>query len=114
MIRNAVVKPSDEKIGDAMKAKLANIAIKVLSDRVEGRNAIATTLPIKGALTNPDPQVWPTILGVVRNAFVQGLDWGFSDLPKPTADKKEGALEQAGKALSKDEDAPKAQPRGGK
>lgn len=113
MIKNPVVKPSDEKISDALKAKLANVAIKVLSDRVDGRNTIATTLPIKGTITNPDPQVWPTILGVVRNAFVQGLDWGFGDMPTPTADKKEGVLDQAAKALNKDEEAPKAQPNGG-
>ena len=110
IIRKAKVKPASDKLTDALKAKLANAAITILSDRVEGRDAIATTLPIKGTLDTPDPQIWPTILGVVRNAFVQGLDWGFSDLPTPTSDKKEGALGQAANALDKNQDAPKAQP----
>jgi len=112
LIRNAHVKPADERLSDAVKAKIANLAITVLSDRVEGRDAIATTMPIKGTMSAPDAQIWPTILGVVRNAFVQGLDWGFSDLPTPTAEKKEGPLGQAAKALDKDRDSPKAQPQG--
>ena len=35
---------------------------------------------------------------------------GFIHLPPPTADKKEGALEQAKEALDKDEAPPEAQP----
>ena len=111
MIKDAHVEPATKNIGDAAKAKIANLAISVLSDRVEGRDAIATTLPLKGTLTNPDPQIWPTILGVVRNAFVQGLDWGFSDLPQKTADKEQGPLEQAKEGLDKKESGPKAQPK---
>lgn len=110
ILRNAKVKPASANLGEALKAKLANAAITILSDRVEGRDAIATTLPIKGTLDAPDPQIWPTILGVVRNAFVQGLDWGFSDLPTPTSEKKEGVLGQAANALDKNQEAPKAQP----
>lgn len=110
ILRNARVKPASDKLSEALKAKLANAAITVLSDRVEGRDAIATTLPIKGTIDKPDPQIWPTILGVVRNAFVQGLDYGFSDLPTPTSDKKEGPLGQIVDALDKKKDAPKAEP----
>lgn len=110
MVRNAVVEPATSKVSDALKAGVANLAIKVLSDRVQGRDAVATTLPIRGSLENPDPQVWPTILGVVRNAFVQGLDWGFGDLPKDTADKPEGIIKQTAQGLDKDDAAPKAQP----
>ena len=71
---------------------------------------MATVVPIKGKLTDPDIQLWPTILGVIRNAFVEGISSGFTHLPPPTADKKEGALEQAKEALDKDEGPPEAQP----
>lgn len=113
-VRNPEVVSADENVGNMLKAKAADAVIKVMSDRVEGREALATTLPIKGSLTKPDPQVWPTILGVVRNAFIQGLNWGAGDLPTPTAEKKEGPVTQAVKALDKDEPAPKAQPTGTK
>lgn len=111
--RNVEVEPSTGKWTDALKASVANLAVKVLSDRVEGREAIATVLPLRGTLEKVDAQVWPTVLGVVRNAFVQALDYGFADLPKATAPSKEGVLPQLGKALDKNETAPKAQPAGG-
>jgi hypothetical protein len=113
VVREAKVMPAKKDFGDEVKSRLANVAIKVLSDRVEGREAVATTLPIRGTLNSVDAQVWPTILGVVRNAFVEGLDWGFSDLPKPTSEKKEGVIGQAVQALDKNSSAPKAQPAGG-
>ena len=38
-------------------------------------------------LGHPEAQVWPTVLGVVRNAFVRGLTAGLSGLPPPLARK---------------------------
>ena len=70
----------------------------------------AVTIPIKGKLTDPDIQLWPTVLGVIRNAFVQGLASGFANVPPPTAEKKEGPVVQAKNALTKDKGPPKAQP----
>ncbi len=112
LIRSPKLSPATDKISDSLKAKMGNLAISVLSDKEEGRDAVGTTLPIKGSLLRPEPQIWPAILGVVRNAFVEGLNWGFEDLPTPTAGKKEGVIEQTVKALDKDGPAPKAQPRG--
>ena len=83
---------------------------ELTADRVEGRNAVATTIPIKGKLTDPDIQLWPTVLGVIRNAFVQGLTSGFTNVPPATAEKKQGVLEQAKNALEKGQGPPKAQP----
>lgn len=111
--RNIEVAPSTGEITDAFKATIATLAVKVLSDRVEGREAIATVLPLRGSLERVDAQIWPTILGVVRNAFVQALDFGFADLPKATAARKEGVLPQLGKALDDgNQAAPMAQPAG--
>jgi hypothetical protein len=93
-----------------VKAKLANMAISVLANKEDGKKTIGTTLPVKGTLTEPSPQLWPAILGVVRNAFVDSIEWGFSDLPTPTSSEK-GPLKQATEALDKKNDGPKAQPR---
>jgi hypothetical protein len=111
MVKEPDLKPATEKAGDAVKAAIGRMALKVLSDRVEGREAVATTLPIKGSLTEPGPQVWPAVLNLVRNAFVQGLDWGFSDLPPETAKKKQDPLTQTKEGLDKKEEGAKAQPR---
>lgn len=110
VLKNIEIRPTEAGLWDRMKAWLADKTVRTASDRVPDRNAVATTIPIKGKLTGPDVQLWPTILGVVRNAFVQGLASGFENLPPPTAEKKEGALEQAKNAVKKDEGPPKAQP----
>ncbi|MBK7863600.1 MAG: DUF748 domain-containing protein [Archangiaceae bacterium] len=112
IIENPKVGPATGKLADSLKAKVANLAISVLSSKDGGDKKIGTTLPLKGTLYKPDPQIWPTILGVVRNAFVESIDWGFTDLPTPTADKKQGLFDQAKDALKKNESGPKAQPRG--
>lgn len=111
MVKNPTLEPAREGAGPEVTAAIGRMALKVLSDRVEGREAVAVTLPVKGTLKGPNAQIWPAVLSVVRNAFVQGLDWGFSDLPPETADEKQGPLEQAAEALDEKERAPKAQPR---
>jgi hypothetical protein len=46
----------------------------------------------------------------VRNAFVEGISSGFSHLPPPVAEKKQGVVTQAKDALDKSEPPAKAQP----
>jgi Domain of Unknown Function (DUF748) len=100
-------------IGPKLKALLADAGIKIFSDDVAGRQAVATTIPIRGTIDDPDVQAVPTILGILRNAFVRGLSDGLSGLPQPTAKKGENVLEQARNALSPKRGAqPKAQPSG--
>ena len=67
-------------------------------------------MPIKGRLDDPDIQLWPTVIGVIRNAFVEGISSGFTHLPPPTAEKQEGKIEQLREGLKKDEGPPEAQP----
>jgi hypothetical protein len=93
-----------------MKATLADATIHFASDKVEGRHAVATIIPIKGTISSPDVQVLPTILGIIRNAFVVALESGFANLPPPSAEKPQGVVTQTVKALKKDEGPPKAQP----
>lgn len=112
VLKNVEVRPTESGLGDRLKAWFADKSVELFSDRVPGRNAVATVIPIKGRLTDPDVQLWPTVLGVVRNAFTEGLASGFTQLPPPTAEKKEGVITQVKRALEKDEEPPKAQPEG--
>ena len=110
VLKNVRIRPTEDDFGNKLKAWVADKGLRLFSDRVPDRNAVVTVVPIKGKLTDPDIQLWPTILGVIRNAFVEGISSGFSHLPPPTADKKEGVLRQAKDALDKDEGPPEAQP----
>lgn len=98
-------------LANGLRAAAANIAFAVLKDEKQGR-VVATTLPLRGTLEQPDVQVWPAVLGVVRNAFVDSLAWGFGDLPIATANKKEGLIDQTVKGLDKKRPGPSAQPGG--
>lgn len=109
MLDGAKLEPATGQVDDLLKASFGQLAINVLGDS-DKDNRIATTLPIRGELTDPSPQIWPTILGVVRNVLVEGVSWGFSDLPRPTAKEKRGPLKQATEALDPKENEPKAEP----
>jgi hypothetical protein len=104
ILENVKVKAADDKLGDKIKAVLADAAVKLLSDRVPGRNAVATIIPIHGDLRKPDVQLVPALLAVVRNAFVEGLSASLTDVP-PTVTHG-GFLHQARQALSKHAEHP--------
>ncbi len=107
------IESPDKDLGRKLEAAFADTAVKIVSDRVPGRNAVATEIPIRGKIQNPDVQLIPAILGVVRNAFVLGVSESFANVPPPPADKRQDIFQQAGDALSKDKVAPKAQPHDG-
>jgi hypothetical protein len=86
VMKNVKVRPANKSPFTVIKAWAADVAVKIFSDRVEPRNAVATVVPIKGDLTGPDVQLWPTIMGVLRNAFVEGLTAGYAHLPPPTSE----------------------------
>lgn len=112
VIKNAEVKSAKEAFGTKVKAWAANLGVDLLSDRVPGRNAVSTVVPIEGNLSDPQIQLWPTIFGVFRNAFVQGIGTAFSHLPPPRANEPENVLEQATRAIDRKPGLPKEQPRG--
>jgi hypothetical protein len=103
VVRNPSVHQAKPGLGDAIKTALADVSIDILSDRVPGRNAVATTIPIQGDLTGPQTQLWPTILGVIRNAFVAGLSDSLGRLPSGSgsAEKPEKPAAQARSGGSK-------------
>lgn len=109
VLKNVEIRAAGDDFGDRVKAWLADKTLDIFSDRVPERNAVATTIPIKGRIDSPDVQLLPAVLGIVRNAFVEGLISGFSNLPPDTAEQKEGPLKQVKDALTGSE-PPQAQP----
>lgn len=95
ILRDPGVQQAKRGFGNRLKALLADVAVDVLSDRVPGRNAVATTIPIEGDVRQPGAQLWTTVLGVVRNAFVAGLTDSFARLPPPQAQRGETPRQQA-------------------
>ena len=110
VLKNVKVRPTEEGLDNKLKAWVADTGLHLFSDRVPDRNAVVTVIPNKGRIEDPNVQVWPTVLGVIRNAFVEGITSGFAHLPPPTAQKEQGKLEQTKNALKKDKGPPKAQP----
>lgn len=112
VLRDVTVRPTEEGWGNRLKAWVADKGLDLFSrERDDESETVATVVPIRGRLDKPDIQLWPTILGVVRNAFVEGVTAGFANLPPPVAPKKEGVLKQTKDALEKDAGPPQAQPR---
>jgi hypothetical protein len=110
VLTDVELKSVERGLGARIKAALADVSLDILEDERGEHGVAATTIPIKGSLVDPHLQLLPAVLGAVRNAFVVGLSSGFTNLPPPTAAKKEGALKQAWHALKKDEGPPKAEP----
>ncbi len=111
VIKNAEVKAAKDDFGTKVKAWAANLGVDLLSDRVPGRNAVSTVVPIEGDLSNPQFQLWPTIFGVFRNAFVQGIGESFAHLPAPRANEQQNVFQQATTAVDPAAGMPKEQPR---
>ncbi len=112
VLKNVKVVQGKPGIGNAVKAWLADTAVKVFSDRVGDRKAVATVIPLRGDITKPELQLWPAVIGVLRNAFVIGVSEGYARLPPLEATEKEGPVKQLIEGLDK-RDAPKAQPKKG-
>jgi hypothetical protein len=110
VLKDVDIGPTDEKLATRLKAWLADQAIDVASDRIPGRKAVATVVPLRGTLDDPQLQIIPAVMGVIRNAFVAGLASGFSYLPPPVAEKPKGVVGQALDALKKRAGPPPAQP----
>lgn len=112
VLKNVEVRPADDGIVNTLKAWAADVSLDLFSDDVPGRDAVATVVPIQGKIDDPKAQVWPTVLSIVRNAFVQGIASGFAHLPPPRSNDKDDLLTQAAEALQKDNGPAKAQPEG--
>jgi hypothetical protein len=114
ILKDAGTRAAAPGLGPKLKSFLADASLQIFSDDVPGRDAVATTIPIAGRVDDPELQLVPTVLGVVRNAFVRGLADSLAGLPPPKAEEREGVLEQARRALSPGRGRqPRAQPEPG-
>lgn len=108
ILKDVEVDQAKPGIGNALKAVFADAAIALLTDDAKNREAVATVVPIQGDLTNPELQLWPAVVGVLRNAFVIGVSESYARLPPLKEDRN--PVEQLIDGLKKD-DAPSAEPR---
>ena len=109
-LKNVHVTSKDADLGNEIKAHVAQAALNLSSDRVPGREATVAIIPLKGHVTDPKAELWPTIISMLRNAYVSGISSGFDHLPLATASKPQDPLQQAKEGLST-ESFPKAQPK---
>jgi hypothetical protein len=110
LLKNVEVTAGKPGLLNQVKAVLADVALDLLSNRAKGEKTVATVIPIHGKVDKPDTQLWPTVIGLLRNAFVLGMTEGYNQLPPPKAQEKEGVIEQAVEGLQKGNVGPKAQP----
>ena len=110
VLRNPDVQQAKPGLGNRLNAALADLSISILSDRVPGRNAVATTIPIEGDITRRDAKVWPTVVGVLRNAFVAGLSDSLANLPPKSAHEEESPAQQARRPPATRSSLPKTRP----
>ena len=110
VLHDVELAPAKSSPWATLKAWIADLGLDLFSKHENGEQKLATVVPIRGTVNDPKAQLWPTILGVVRNAFVQGVSEGFANVPPPTAGKKQNPVEQLGNALNKSKGPPKAQP----
>jgi uncharacterized protein DUF748 len=68
-------KDQDKTFGQKVKEKAIDVASKVLKNRP--RKEVATVVPIAGPVDNPKAGTWPTLVGLVRNAFFKAVLPGF-------------------------------------
>ncbi len=81
ILRNAEVAPVASGAVARLRAWAADTILSLYSDRVKGRNAVATVVPIRGDLEGPAIKLWPAVAGLLYNAYVNGLSAGFGGVP---------------------------------
>jgi len=110
VLKNIESASADNTLWHRLRAWVVDGALDFLSDDVPGRKAVTTVVPLKGKVDNVQAQLAPTLIGVVRNAFVVSLQSGFSHLPPREAGNKESIIKQVKDGLNEQKGQPEAQP----
>jgi hypothetical protein len=108
LLENVALEATRPGFGPWLKAHTLDLVIDLFEQGPPER--FATVVPIEGTLQNADTQVWPAVLGVLYNAFVQGLSGGYAQLPLERAPEPQSAATQAYRVLIQDK-LPRTQPR---
>jgi len=80
LLKNPDVEAATDELVSQLSALLTDLGLQLFSDRVPGREAAATIVPFDGHITGPEIGLWPTVLALLRNAFVVGLAESFRDV----------------------------------
>jgi hypothetical protein len=99
ILKNVEVAPVASGPIARLKAWAVDKVLGLFSDRVRGRNAVATVIPIRGELGGPKVTLWPAITGVLYNAYVSGVAGGFGGVPA-AGSKGAGAQPSAAESAS--------------
>jgi hypothetical protein len=103
VIENLKILPAEASAKPELEAWLANAGVGLASDRVPGRNGVATVIPIGGSVEKPKFDLWPALLVMLHNAYQAGLPKDFSHEPVAPAGSqpKQGKVAQVTDALTK-------------
>jgi hypothetical protein len=98
VLQNVDVDAAKSGVGPKVKEWLADASLNIFENEKQN-DTVATTIPISGDIKNADAELWPTVLGVLRNAFVEGVTRSFANLPLPRAEEKQDPFTQLRDAL---------------
>lgn len=73
-------KAADDDLGSKIKAALGDVALSLTEDQRPGEDRLATVVPINGRLKKPGIGLGSAVVGVLRNAFVEGIASGFKGM----------------------------------
>jgi hypothetical protein len=103
VINNLHLSAAEASAGPELEAWLGNAGVGIASDRVPGRNAIASVIPITGSVNAPKVDLWSSILVLMHNAYQVALPKDFSHEPPipPGTKPAQGKVGQVANALTK-------------
>jgi hypothetical protein len=103
VIENLHISAAEANLMPELEAWLANAGAGMVSDRVPGRNGIASVIPISGSVNDPKVELWPALLVLLHNAYQAALPKDFShESPVPPGSTpSEGKVGQVADALTK-------------
>jgi hypothetical protein len=80
VLKGADFKAADDDLGSKLKAALGDVALSLTEDQRPGEDKLATVVPINGRLQGPGIGLGSAVVGVLRNAFVEGIASGFTGM----------------------------------
>lgn len=77
VLEDVKIESTSEDVSDRLKGWVADKALQ-LSGGDDEKRAVGAEIPIEGRL-DPDEELWPAVLEIVRNAFAEGIKVGIGD-----------------------------------
>ena len=80
VLENVKLESTSEDLGDRVKAWVADKALQ-LTGGGDDKRALGAEIPIQGRL-DPDEDLGPAVVDIVRNAFAEGIKGGLGGAGK--------------------------------